>query len=127
MWRLQRDFLNEHSIDYDVFQQLKRVPRAPHHYGCNVVRFIAGYLPLLSRVLWARQMSLTLIQFGKIVSTLQRSKIDTDDQDQCSSYRADQKEIRTAAMKERRTKIVQQVNNIHWDRNKLSSQWSVCK
>lgn len=127
MWRLHRDFLDEHKIDYEAFQQLKRVPRLHYHFGCNVVRFIAGYLPLLSRVLWNRQMSLTLLQFDKIVSTLQRSKIDTDITDQCSAYKADQKEIRAGAKQERRTKIVQQVNNVHWDRNKLSGQWSVCK
>ena len=46
------DFLSSENISYNEFVILKRVPKWPHQQRCNVLRFIAAYLPDLNEKLW---------------------------------------------------------------------------
>ena len=46
------DFLSSENISYNEFVILKRVPKRPHQQRCNVLRFIAAYLPDLNEKLW---------------------------------------------------------------------------
>ena len=72
-WSVE-NFVKKHRISYDDFYELKRVPKNSFQQKCLVTRFVAGFLPSLSNLLWDEiGTEAQLLKFMKKLDTLKTS------------------------------------------------------